>query len=82
MLFSGNYGYFHTIFYNKFKHLMIESSEMDLPEGIDIDLFTSYQTYAIIGLIIEWVNKDFRYSVDYMNDQLVRILHTKAPCPH
>lgn len=77
MLFSNNTGNFHNIFYNKLKRLMMDSAEMDELGDINIDLFTSYQTYAIIGLIVEWVKKDFTYSVDYMNDQFVQILQTK-----
>jgi len=78
MLFSNNTGNFHQLFYNKFKRLMMDSAEMDELDDINIDLFTSYQTYAIIGLIVEWVKQDFKYSVDYMNEQLVRILRYKT----
>ncbi|MGP4039882.1 TetR/AcrR family transcriptional regulator [Gracilibacillus sp. D59] len=44
------------------------------PEGIDLNLLSSYQAYAIWGLIIEWINQDFKYSATHMSNQLLTIL--------
>ncbi|CDQ37905.1 TetR/AcrR family transcriptional regulator [Virgibacillus salexigens] len=54
-------------------------SEKDListkEEGaIDKDLQASYQTYAIIGMIMEWVKNGFKYTPEYMADQLIKML--------
>ncbi|WP_158582405.1 MULTISPECIES: TetR-like C-terminal domain-containing protein [unclassified Rummeliibacillus] len=35
-------------------------------------------TYAIIGMIVEWVKRDFIYPVSYMNEQLTKILKVRA----
>lgn len=45
-----------------------------LDDTINLNVMSSYQSYAILGLIIEWVNDDFKYSPEYMADQLVEIL--------
>lgn len=37
--------------------------------------FYSYMANAIIGLIIEWVRRDFNYSAEDMNIQLVKIIN-------
>jgi len=41
---------------------------------INSELHASYQTYAILGLIIEWVKGGFKYSSSYMAEQLLEIL--------
>lgn len=42
--------------------------------GINIDLYASYQAYAIWGLIIAWIQNDFQYSANYMSEQLLQII--------
>lgn len=51
-------------------------SDMDKQEAqhFNDEMFVSYQTNAIIGMIINWYNHDFSYSADYMKEQLVKIL--------
>lgn len=56
-------------------HLLMKSVELEELGDVNIDLLTSYQTCAIIGLIVEWANKEFKYSIDYMNEQLVLIYY-------
>ncbi|HWO76583.1 MAG TPA: TetR/AcrR family transcriptional regulator [Bacillus sp. (in: firmicutes)] len=41
---------------------------------INKELHASYQAYAILGLIIEWVNGGFKYSPIYMAEQLLEIV--------
>ncbi len=43
-------------------------------KGIELNLLASYQAYAIWGLIIEWINQEFKYSATYMSNQLLTIL--------
>ena len=42
---------------------------------INSDLLASYQSYAIFGLIIQWIQEDFKYSAHYMAEQLVHIIN-------
>ena len=46
-----------------------------LNSNIDNQLYTVHNIYAIIGLIIEWVKEDYKYSPKYMAQQLISILH-------
>ncbi len=41
---------------------------------IDRELHASYRSYAILGMITEWVNSGFHYSSAYMAEQLVEII--------
>jgi len=41
---------------------------------INTDLFSSFNAYAIFGLIVEWIKSDFTYSPTYMAEQLIEIL--------
>ncbi|MEH7414588.1 TetR/AcrR family transcriptional regulator [Neobacillus drentensis] len=42
--------------------------------SINPELHASYQAYAILGLIIEWISGGFKYSPSYMAEQLLEIL--------
>lgn len=44
-------------------------------------LFASYHSYAIFGMIMEWVDGGFSYSPSYMAEQLLTILHFSTPQP-
>lgn len=44
-------------------------------------LFASYHSYAIFGMIMEWVDGGFTYSPSYMAEQLLDILHFPTPRP-
>lgn len=49
--------------------------------NIDRELQASYQAYAILGLIIEWISGGFKYSSNYMAEQLLEIIklrHTNS----
>ncbi|MCK1981458.1 MULTISPECIES: TetR/AcrR family transcriptional regulator [Peribacillus] len=64
---------------NELKKLPLEDLEDYLPNPkINIELASSYQAYAILGMIIEWVNTGFKYSADYMAEQLLEILNNKS----
>ncbi|WP_026674025.1 TetR/AcrR family transcriptional regulator [Alkalihalobacterium bogoriense] len=43
-------------------------------EQIDSHLLASYHAYAIVGMIIEWVRTDFKYSAEFMAEQLLNII--------
>ncbi|MFS0765593.1 TetR/AcrR family transcriptional regulator [Peribacillus phoenicis] len=64
---------------NELKKLPLEDLEDYRPNPkINIELASSYQAYAILGMIIEWVNTGFKYSADYMAEQLLEILNNKS----
>ncbi|MDP1418183.1 TetR/AcrR family transcriptional regulator [Peribacillus simplex] len=64
---------------NELKKLPLEDLEDYRPNHkINIELASSYQAYAILGMIIEWVNTGFKYSADYMAEQLLEILNNKS----
>ncbi|WP_093215576.1 TetR-like C-terminal domain-containing protein [Sediminibacillus albus] len=41
---------------------------------INSELHANYQAYAIFGMIMEWVEGDFKLSPVYLADQLLEIL--------
>ncbi|MGH2318397.1 TetR/AcrR family transcriptional regulator [Planococcus sp. SE5232] len=53
-------------------------SPMPTP-GIDPSLLSSYNAYALFGLIIEWVSGDFKFTSQQMADQLINILSYQTP---
>ncbi|MBT2646832.1 TetR/AcrR family transcriptional regulator C-terminal domain-containing protein [Bacillus sp. ISL-34] len=64
---------------NELKKLPLEDLEDYRPNPkINMELASSYQAYAILGMIIEWVNTGFKYSADYMAEQLLEILNNKS----
>jgi AcrR family transcriptional regulator len=42
---------------------------------LNLELHASYQAYAILGMIVEWINGGFKYSSEYMAEQLVEFIH-------
>jgi AcrR family transcriptional regulator len=45
--------------------------------NINVELNASYQAYAILGIIIAWVNGGFKYSSSYMAEQLLEFIRHK-----
>lgn len=41
---------------------------------LNLELHASYQAYAILGMIVEWINGGFEYSSEYMAEQLVEFI--------
>lgn len=71
---------FQQKFCNVLKDLTLNDIMTDsLPNmKIDRELHASYQAYAILGLIIEWVNGGFKYSSSYLAEQLLEIIKLKS----
>ncbi|MDQ0882487.1 TetR/AcrR family transcriptional regulator [Peribacillus sp. V2I11] len=64
---------------NELKKLPLEDLEDYRPNPkINKELASSYQAYAILGMIIEWVNTGFKYSAGYMAEQLLEIINNKS----
>ncbi|MNO24515.1 HTH-type transcriptional repressor KstR2 [compost metagenome] len=85
----GSYSNFYTIivnsnvlpgFQNKICDILKELTKQDLVAvnntntPINIELFSSYTAYALFGLIMEWVKGGFKYTANYMAEQLIQIL--------
>jgi len=47
-----------------------------LNKNINIELIASYHSYAIFGMIIDWINGGFKYSSNYMAEQLLAIVRS------
>lgn len=89
----AKYSNFYTIvinddalpgFLNKIGELLKELAITDHMKNfsnpaIDHNLMASYQSYAILGLIIEWVKGGFIYTPAYMATQLLNILTLEMP---
>jgi AcrR family transcriptional regulator len=46
---------------------------------LDIHLFGTYRIYGAIGLLLEWINNDFKQDPLYIADQLIRIYKSYTP---
>lgn len=44
--------------------------------SVNRELTASYHSYAIFGMVIEWINGGFKYSSSFMSEQLLAILNT------
>lgn len=44
---------------------------------LNTELYASYKAYAILGMIVDWVNGGFKYSSAYMAEQLLAFIQTK-----
>ncbi|WP_077618463.1 TetR/AcrR family transcriptional regulator [Bacillus sinesaloumensis] len=68
-----------TSFQNKFCTVLKELVLTDLHDSfsnqrIDREIHANYQAYAILGMVIEWINGGFKYSPNYMAEQLLEII--------
>ncbi|CAH0345994.1 TetR/AcrR family transcriptional regulator [Bacillus sp. CECT 9360] len=60
---------------NVLKELTLQDLIDDLPNPeINRELHASYHAYAILGMIIEWINNGFSYRPSYMAEQLLVII--------
>ncbi|MDR4888554.1 TetR/AcrR family transcriptional regulator [Fredinandcohnia sp. QZ13] len=68
-----------TGFQNKFCSVLKELALSDLHNPlndpkIDREIHANYQAYAILGMVIEWINSGFKYSPHFMAEQLLEII--------
>lgn len=71
-------------FQNRICQVLKELVQSDLTNqlpnpAIDRSLLSSYNAYALFGLIIEWVNEGFTFSPNQMADQLIHIITYQNP---
>jgi len=63
--------------YQTLKRVATEDLEQPVEDPkINRNLFVSYQTNAIMGMIIDWIKDDFSYPPDYMAEQLLTFIKT------
>ncbi|WP_026583136.1 TetR/AcrR family transcriptional regulator [Bacillus sp. J33] len=63
---------------NVLKGLTLEDLKGDLPNPkINRELQVSFYVHALFGMITEWINEGFKYSSDYMAEQLLEIIKSK-----
>ena len=66
---------YYYLLFEEIKRLLLQDKAAFFHKEINQDLFCAYQANAIIGIIIDWYQNDFSYSVSYLNDQLVQFLN-------
>ncbi len=68
-----------TGFQNKFCTVLKDLVLTDLHDAltnskIDREIHANYQAYAILGMVVEWINGGFKYSPQFMAEQLLEII--------
>ncbi|MGM0866683.1 MAG: TetR/AcrR family transcriptional regulator [Bacillota bacterium] len=58
---------------------MQDFDDHDNESSVNRELLSSYHSYAIFGMIIEWINGRFKYSSKYMAEQLLAIINRNQP---
>ncbi|MFT4413777.1 TetR/AcrR family transcriptional regulator C-terminal domain-containing protein [Fredinandcohnia humi] len=71
-----------TGFQNKICDVLKDLTIQDLSSqssnpNINREIVASYHSYAILGMIIEWIKGGFTYSPSYMAEQLLEIIQNK-----
>lgn len=66
-------------FQHKICHVLKELALKDLIDqkkdsSLDPEIQASYHAYAIFGMIVEWVNSGFKYSANFMANQLFHLI--------
>ncbi|WP_087972214.1 TetR/AcrR family transcriptional regulator [Oceanobacillus rekensis] len=59
-------------------HQDIDFALPTLSKDLNHELFCSYRVYGLIGLIINWIKNDFDHSVEFMAEQLGKIVTTNT----
>ncbi|MFJ5761156.1 TetR-like C-terminal domain-containing protein [Neobacillus sp. NPDC093182] len=69
---------FQHRFCSVIKDLTLNDLKDSLPKPqINRELHVSYQAYAMLGLVLEWINGGFKYSSSYMAEQLLELIKQK-----
>lgn len=69
----------HADLLQTFRHSMQEDMHIEMKPGapqLDYDILLSYQTSATVGVIMHWAETRFRYSAEYMTEQLIALVNT------
>ncbi|MBP3952883.1 TetR/AcrR family transcriptional regulator C-terminal domain-containing protein [Bacillus sp. YZJH907-2] len=72
---STNFAGFENKLCQEIKQLLFNDFAYSLSnQTIDINILASYHSYALVGMIMEWVHTDYQYSSEYMAEQLLEII--------
>ncbi|WP_188456910.1 TetR/AcrR family transcriptional regulator [Virgibacillus oceani] len=71
------YQLFDTV--RSFMQMSIDDSYLELDKSIKVDYLISYQTNAILGILIEWHRQGYETSIQELNQQLITILSINSP---
>lgn len=68
--------------YQTLKKIANEDLENTIEDSkINRNLYVSYQTNAVIGMLEEWIKEDFSYPSEYMAEQLLTFIQTMRAYP-
>lgn len=73
---------YYYLLFDTVRSFMKESLDVKYLEAepdINIDYLISYQTNAILGILIEWHRQGFKTSMDELNEQLIKIVSINSP---
>ncbi|KIL51993.1 TetR/AcrR family transcriptional regulator [Jeotgalibacillus soli] len=59
------------------KVIMEECIYHDYDQALDINVYIHSRVYALIGMIMYWLQEDFKYSPRYMSEQLLLLMNYK-----
>ncbi|ALX48940.1 TetR-like C-terminal domain-containing protein [Lentibacillus amyloliquefaciens] len=73
--------YYYSLFdaIRSFMRKFVNEAYMEGQQDINLDYLISYQTNAILGILIEWHNQGYRTSIRELNQQLIAILSINSP---
>ncbi|WP_164669919.1 TetR/AcrR family transcriptional regulator [Virgibacillus doumboii] len=73
--------YFYLLFdtVRSFVKESVNKEFLEAEPDINVDLLISYQTNAILGILIEWHRQGYRTSIQVLNHQLIAILSINSP---
>ncbi|PAV29634.1 TetR family transcriptional regulator [Virgibacillus profundi] len=73
---------YYYLLFDTVRSFMKETVNKEIQEtesDIKIDYLISYQTNAILGILIEWHREGYRTSIDELNQQLIAIISINSP---
>ncbi|WP_284141616.1 TetR/AcrR family transcriptional regulator [Virgibacillus sp. LDC-1] len=73
--------YFYMLFdtVRSFMKESIDDYTFEKVSSVQMDYYISYQTNAILGMLIEWHRQDYSTPIKELNEQLLEILTFKSP---
>ncbi|SFB29214.1 transcriptional regulator, TetR family [Lentibacillus halodurans] len=73
--------YFYLLFdtVRLFMKESIVEQDLEAEQDINLDYFISYQTNAILGMLIEWHRQGYHTTIQELNQQLLTILSINSP---
>ncbi|SHG83955.1 TetR/AcrR family transcriptional regulator [Ornithinibacillus halophilus] len=73
--------YYYLLFdtVRSFMKETIDRMNQERMKNVQVDYLVSYQTNAILGILIEWHQNEYSTSIDELNQQLILILSINSP---